>query len=226
MYIQNAPRYLRNRAPSAATMAARALKADIYFAAFKIDQPVVYEWLVANPNFEFAASMVTAIKRYGSLTEKQLAACEKIIARNAERAAQPVAAGEQVDISKIMLAFDAARANQIKRPKLRLAGFEFSCAPATGKNPGAVYVKDGAEYIGKIETKQDDLERTQSKFFATRECGAERRSKVVEVASDPMGAAVAYGRRTGQCACCGRLLTVGVSIDRGIGPICAERYGW
>jgi hypothetical protein len=37
---------------------------------------------------------------------------------------------------------------------------------------------------------------------------------------------VAYGKRTGACSCCGRELTNGESIDRGIGPICAEKYGW
>ena len=38
--------------------------------------------------------------------------------------------------------------------------------------------------------------------------------------------AAQYGRRTGRCAICGRMLTVTESIERGIGPVCAERLGY
>ncbi len=51
-------------------------------------------------------------------------------------------------------------------------------------------------------------------------------AEVLAVASDPHNAAIAYGRRTGNCAICGRELTNHASIDLGIGPICAEKYGW
>lgn len=36
--------------------------------------------------------------------------------------------------------------------------------------------------------------------------------------------ASAYGHLTGRCGCCGRLLTNEESIERGIGPICFEKY--
>ena len=45
------------------------------------------------------------------------------------------------------------------------------------------------------------------------------------VAKDPTAAARLYGQETGQCSCCGRELTRKESIDRGIGPICAELFG-
>lgn len=37
--------------------------------------------------------------------------------------------------------------------------------------------------------------------------------------------AAEYGRRTGQCAICGRTLTNADSVARGIGPVCLERIG-
>jgi hypothetical protein len=40
-----------------------------------------------------------------------------------------------------------------------------------------------------------------------------------------MEAAVRYGRQTGRCSCCGRELTNKASIDAGIGPICASKWG-
>jgi hypothetical protein len=33
-------------------------------------------------------------------------------------------------------------------------------------------------------------------------------------------------RHEGKCGCCGRKLTTPESLDRGIGPECAKRFGW
>lgn len=46
------------------------------------------------------------------------------------------------------------------------------------------------------------------------------------IAKDPAAASLAYGRELGHCGVCGRTLTDPDSIDRGIGPVCAERMGW
>lgn len=127
------------------------------------------------------------------------------------------AESKAIDVSKIEVAFASAIENKIKRPKLRLGSFMFSRAPDTGVNAGSIYVKEGEAYLGKV---------TAGQFFATRACGAEREARVIEVAADPAKAAKAYGMRTGECSCCGRTLTNGISIDLGIGPICAEKYGW
>jgi hypothetical protein len=35
-----------------------------------------------------------------------------------------------------------------------------------------------------------------------------------------------FGKKTGNCICCGRLLTVKASVEAGIGPVCAEKYGF
>ena len=122
-----------------------------------------------------------------------------------------------IDVSKIEVAFAAARSNGIKRPKLRLGTFMFSRAPDSGRNAGSIYVKEGEQYLGKVSDGQ---------FLPVRECGDERKAKVVEVAANPSASAKAFGLRTGSCSCCGRTLTNGESIDLGIGPICASKYGW
>lgn len=46
------------------------------------------------------------------------------------------------------------------------------------------------------------------------------------VAADPAQAAMRYGLEIGKCGICGRGLTNDTSRERGIGPICAERWGW
>jgi hypothetical protein len=82
-------------------------------------------------------------------------------------------------------------------------------AVTKGVNAGAVYAyrPDGA-CAGKI---------TPSGVFYGDEnlTGA-----LTRAAKNPQEAAVAYGRQTGNCSCCGRDLTDPVSIFGGIGPIC------
>lgn len=45
------------------------------------------------------------------------------------------------------------------------------------------------------------------------------------IAKDPLEASAAYGRHIGACGVCGRTLTNPDSRRRGIGPICAEKFG-
>jgi hypothetical protein len=170
-------------------------------------------------------SLSQALAQYGHLTENQMAAARKCMAkdaefevkRKAEREARAVNA-PAVSVESIETALRTATGNGLKNPKLRLAGFVFSLAKASSQNAGAIYVRAaGGEYLGKV---------MGGKFFAVRECGAEREAQIVDVASQPADAAVAYGRTTGSCACCGRELTDPESVERGIGPVCATKFGF
>src|SRR5258708_9298456 len=63
-------------------------------------------------DWPFPREMFAAIYQYGSLTENQLAACRKLIARDAERAAERKASAppsSAIDVSKIEAAFERAR---------------------------------------------------------------------------------------------------------------------
>lgn len=186
---------------------------------FNTAHPEVAAWIMANPGFEFAVSLGQAVRKYGELTERQLAAAQGCIDRTKIKIAAAAERRDNAvvcDVSKIEAAFNAAREHGIKSPKLNLGQFQFSRAPDHGRNPGAIYVTQGDDYLGKVQS---------GKFFASAVCGA-RHDDVVTVAGAPYEAAVAYGRRTGECCVCGRELTNHASINRGIGPICAERFGW
>lgn len=196
-------------------------------AQWAVDNLDAYTWMCNKAgSFEFAQSMLESFHKYGSLTEKQLAAVLRCVARDIERAeARKVEAAERVanapvcDVSAIATAFAHAKAKGIKRPKLRLAGYKFSEAPATGRNAGALYVVrvSDDQYMGKVQ---------DGKFSRVRECSVTEEAEIVAVSSDPHNAAIAYGRRTGNCCVCGRELTNHDSIEAGIGPICAEKFGW
>ena len=222
---------LENREKARAS-AARRRDSD---AASKSDQAMA--WLGANPaeaawlrescakGFEFAISMNEALFKYGHFTERQEAAVRGAAAKSearkaqwaAEKAARDANAAD-VDIGRIAEALAAAKASKLKWPKLRLADFVFSPAPETGRNAGAIYVKDAdGGYLGKI---------ADGKFTRSCICTDALEAGILAAAADPHAAAVAYGHQTGSCACCGRELTNAESVALGIGPICRDKWGW
>jgi hypothetical protein len=194
-------------------------------AAWLKDHPAEAAWMQESAErFEFARSMLEAVNKWGALTERQLETVQRLVAQSAERKAkwaEERAARDQaapaVSVEAIEVAFGKAKQAGIRRPKLRLDSFTFSPASADGKNAGALYVKEGETYLGKI---------AGGKLFASRDCSSENQERILAVAADPEQAAVAYGKRFGQCSVCARELTNEDSINRGIGPICAERFGW
>ena len=110
-----------------------------------------------------------------------------------------------------------AKNKGLKFPKLMFGGFKFTLAGDSSKNPGAVYVKTAADgsYRGKIVNNQF------YGMFGTIDYAA-----INAVLKDPIAAATVHGQQTGTCCCCGRELTAAESINKMIGPICAEKYGF
>jgi len=205
-----APRF--NRAPRPAVFDANSSN---WQAFAKVDAAVA-AWLVSRRDrFEFAASVSAAVCKFGGLTPGQRAAIDKMMARDAAPRVAPVSA--PVDASKIVAAFNAARAAGLKRIKLAIGGLLFKAAPMTGRNPGAIYVTRGEGYLGKV----DGLT-----FTASREATPADVVAILNIAQDPANAARTDGLRTGICSCCSRTLTDPVSVARGIGPICEQRFGW
>lgn len=198
----------RAAAPVAASRAGQWIK----------DHPTEFEWLVdrcdSNP---FAASLLDNLRVWGRLTDKQTAAIHASIAR-AQIAQVKAENAPTVSVEPIETAFAKAQAAGVSRPKLRLGEFTFSPAPATGKNPGAIYVKhsDGT-YLGKV---------AGSRLFTVASVSGEVEREIVGVAHDPLNAAIAYGKKYGKCSVCARTLTDEASIARGIGPVCAANFGW
>ena len=47
-----------------------------------------------------------------------------------------------------------------------------------------------------------------------------------ELAANPQEGVLAYAKAWKACGICSRTLLNDVSIARGIGPICAAKYGW
>lgn len=196
--------------------ARKANKAEANLAEFKVAHPDVWAWMDGS-SFQFAVNMVEAIRKYGDLTPNQLAACKRAIAKRDEAKAAQAArleAAPVIDLSNINAAFDRA-SSKLKGPKLTVAGYRFSFAPAHSANAGSLYVKHEGQYLGKI---------TAGKFLAVRTTSAEAEAEVIRIAADPRAAAVEHGKLTGQCSVCNRPLTNPASVAAGIGPICGSNF--
>ncbi len=206
--LQASYRAARAAAPVAPSKAGQWIK----------DHPTEFEWMVDRcDNNPFAASLLDNLRKWGRLTDRQLLAVQGNLAR-AKIMQDKAENAPALSVEPIEAAFNKAHAAGVSRPKLRLGEFTFSPAPATGKNPGAIYVKhsDGT-YLGKV---------AGSRLFTVAAVGAEVEREIVAVAADPLNAAIAYGKKYGKCSVCARTLTDEDSINRGIGPVCAANYGW
>jgi hypothetical protein len=197
-------------------------------ADFKAANQAEYEWLVATaPRWDVAASLLAGLHRYGDLTEKQIALVRNGIARDLARVTERshrTASAPSVDtagIDRLKEAFDKAIAYSAEKglklsPRITIDGMTISPAKANSANPGALYVKAGQTYLGKV---------AQGKFFAARECTAADTAKVQTFIANPAEAAKVYGQTTGTCCVCNATLRSDWKL-RGIGPICAEKFGW
>lgn len=170
----------------------------------------VINWIGENAaSNSFAASLQRSLDRWGSLTDRQFAAVIGIIDGPA-----PI----QSTTEGIKAALAEGVRNGMKRVSLRVGDYRFSLAGPASKNPGAVYVKSGGEYLGKIAA--------DGRLFALRHVPVEDQQQIAKIAADPRTAAINHGKEFGECAICGRELSDSESVARGIGPVCAGKFGW
>jgi hypothetical protein len=180
-----------------------------------------------------AIEILTKAAAYGDLTDRQHAYVVDLIGKAGTTMPR---SRPTIDLSRVNLMFDTASAT-LKRPFVIFATykphpdpilaaqgkqvvdveFRVSQAPATGKNPGSLYVKRAGEYQGKIAR--------DGTFSAARDAHPGMVDALQAFAADPARAALAYGQATSNCCFCARELTDQRSVDAGYGPICASRFG-
>lgn len=176
--------------------------------AWKAANPAVYQWIVENLEENvFAESLANGLMKWGSLTEKQCLAVQRIVNGSGKEV--------EVDASKIEAAISRARTAGLQSPRLRFGDLRFQ---ASRKDPASIYTKtkDGT-YLGRV---------SGGLFRPSSLCSQDNVDEVREVLADPAAAAVKHGRQYGQCACCGKELSDPESVAKGIGPVCAEKFGF
>ena len=128
----------------------------------------------------FAMSLLVQYTSKGNLSERQWDAAENMINKVQRRTERREEMTRDVDVSRIKTLLETAK---VKKPVFRAAELAFSLAPMQGRNGGAVYVKRGPDYQGKI---------MQGKFMPVSTCHTATADAVVRVASDPRGEAVQH----------------------------------
>jgi hypothetical protein len=167
---------------------------------------------------DFAGSLVGQFEERGSLSDNQVASATAMISKtNASRAARDEAHGNvEVELTAIRIMFERVHNAGYRKPVYRADGITITRAPDHGRNAGALYVKtEDGDYAGKI---------INNSFRPAPGADDDLKAALLKVAADPQAAAVDYGRRSGQCACCGRPLTNALSVELGIGPICRDNW--
>lgn len=184
-------------------------------AAWGETHPAAWSWILENRNsFDFAQSMYDALQKWGRLTDGQLAAVERCVQRNQERAAaraaeQAAAPQDGIDVSSLKGYYAVPNGETRLKIRVKHPGKD-------SKYHGWVFVDDGAHY-------------GSGQKYGSQRPGGKYRGMIVEqlraILADPYEAQVAYGKLTGVCGHCGRPLEDAESVARGIGPVCAEKYG-
>lgn len=165
---------------------------------------------------EFAASLLIQHGRKGALSERQWDAAERTILKARQSAMRREQNRKSVDVSRIETLLKTALKNGVQKPVFNVGSMKFSLAPTTGRNVGAIYVKFGREYAGKIMGGTYEPVASAPDWLG---------NSIEEIAADPRGKAVEHGLLTGRCACCGRELSDPKSVALGIGPVCADQWG-
>ncbi len=159
-------------------------------------------------------------RKFNSLSPAQYAWAHKLANDNVK--VTSVDSNEPTQFEALFAAFEAAKSKGAKRLTLRFEGVNVK----PNRDMTALWVTSQTEkeqgnygmqpkYLGKVTRSAMDS-RLSDDVKAT----------IMAVANDPLTAAIRYGKVSGECSCCGRELTDPRSIERGIGPICAEKFGW
>ena len=227
----------RNQRRAAAKRIEKAQSIEDDAKAWLAANPAEAKWLAEagkrnierNGTFTFPQDVLGKLWQYGSITDGQMDAIRRMMQRDSERSAARTAAAPAVDATKIEQAFAVAR-EKSKRPgqdgtfvkPLKLVANDVTVHFTPG-TPGSTW--DGMLFAKDADGKK--LGHIKGgKFFKKFDCSEIEAAAVQACASDPQAAVVAYAKAWKACGICSRTLLNDESIARGIGPICAEKYGW
>lgn len=183
----------------------------------KADLEDLANWLADQTWSDFAVSLADQYRTKGSLSPKQINAAKsmrsKVEARQKAREEdqKAEAADGPIDLTELPSGYYAVP-NGETRLKVRV-----SRSGPRSKWHGWTWVDDGAAYGSRTSYgRQGPNEGDTYK--------GKIRNQLRAIMADPFEAQVAYGKLTGTCGACGRLLEDKESIRKGIGPICEAKW--
>jgi hypothetical protein len=159
-------------------------------------------------------------RKWNKLSASQYAWAHKLAVDNVKVA--PVKSNEPSQFEALFNAFEAAKSKGAKRLTLRFDGINIK----PNRDNSALWVTSQTEFEqGDYGLKPKYLGKVTSAGCDSR-LSDDVKAIIMGAANDPLTAAIRYGKVSGECSCCGRELTDPKSIEAGIGPICARKFGW
>lgn len=229
--------------------AQKSAKFEQWLATTTEEQRAAIKWLrgqVEHGGFygksDFSRDMIKRIDNRDILTCNMLSGIVSMrnksdafqAKREQERANDRVENAVSDQFAQLFAALNKAKGEYKTKPIFRNHGIRVKFASESGVNAGFLDVtgdvkhEDGHygyyDYLGKIspagEFKPD---------YKAKNAGLITEQVIDSInalAKDPEQAALSYGRETGKCCLCGKLLTKHSSIGDGIGPICKDKWGF
>lgn len=178
------------------------------------------EFLADNASWShFAASLTRILSDGGMLTDGQYTAAESM--RTKCRAKATVVPGPaplvvpnvqmSVDLTDVPTGLYADPQESDSRLKVKIEH-----GKAGTRWEGFIFAKDGAVY--------GEGQRYGTQVANSLQYRGQITSVLSRIAADPFEASKAYGRLTSTCGVCSRPLEDPVSVENGIGPICAKKF--
>lgn len=160
-------------------------------------------------------------RQWGKLSDPQYAWAHKL-AVDANTPAAVVDNTKPSQFEALFATFERAKSKGAKRLSLRLQGIIIK----PNRDLSALWVTSQTEtemgnygmkpkYLGKVTPAGCDSRLSDTV-----------KETIMAAASDPLTAVIRYGKVSGRCSCCGVKLDNPKSIEAGIGPICATKFGW
>jgi hypothetical protein len=154
---------------------------------------------------DFAMNLVEKKK----VSEKQIAWMHYLATQGVIDSQTPVVFGPYKQLVNKMYDTMTARKFQVRLPGITLSTVN------KGANIGCVYVYENNQYVAKITSTGDLIGNV-----------SEDAINLLEDANDNLlQLAKIYGHETGTCSICSRTLSDPLSVQMGIGPVCAKRLG-
>jgi hypothetical protein len=168
------------------------------------------DWLAAQAWSDFAQSLAKQARKGRPLSDRQVQSARsmraKCEARQAEREQRAAIAEVQAERAAEL----RAEIGDVQADRIYIV------------DSGRQYKVQAAKSGGHLYAKVLDVRSGRFEYMpgAIAELRADGTRRVLSMAE-----AVAHGVRFGACICCGRTLVNKVSVEAGIGPVCAGRWG-
>lgn len=146
-----------------------------------------------------------------NLSEKQIAWIHYLATENLTQDLEKETQEPGQYSSLVKKMYDAVKSPN-RKFTVRLPGVTIATV-TKGANQGALYLYENNSYVGKI-TQNGDLKANITE---------DTKNLLEDANENLLQLAKIYGHETGECSICGRTLSDPLSIQMGIGPVCAKR---